>query len=265
VAETLRLAFAGICVEYRLGDPDLARMLRAEMGDFLSLLPPSLVLELEPLEEIAVAGYQPLRVNEDGEGLLIERHDQRCRIDLGRGCGEGVMAGNTYAFGTFLRGLYSRLLLDHQGLILHASAVQRRGRAHAFTGRTGSGKTTIALLSPENLLLTDELVILRRSATGSVLACGTPFVGESLGRGISREEPLTRLFHLVQAERNHLRPLPEQQALRQAMGQVMFFQRSPAAIDRLLGVCQDLLASLDNYELEFLPHPSVWEMIDGLD
>lgn len=264
MAETIQLEIAGICVEYRLGSEKLARDIRHEMGEFLSGEPAELSLDLSPLQEHRSPGWLPLSLTEEGNEFRVDRHDMSCRIDLssGRGCGE--MAENTFAFGTFLRGLYSRLLLDRQGFILHASAVIRNGQAYAFTGPSGSGKTTIALLAEENRLITDELLILRRSAGGEVQVCGTPFIGDSVQTGLNIRQPLRRLFYLHQALENRIEPMKLKRAITLAMGQVMFFDRSPQQMTRLLDLLGQLLAGLEPCELHFLPEPTVWDLIDRL-
>jgi hypothetical protein len=265
VAETVQLEIAGICVEYLLGSGKLAREVRHEMGEFLSRKHPVLTLDLTPLQEHRATSWLPLTLTEEGNEFRVERHDISCRIDISGGTGSGVMAENMYAFGTFLRGLYSRLLLDRQGIILHASAVIRNGQAYAFTGPSGSGKTTIALISPENRLITDELLILRRGPDGEVLVCGTPFIGDSVQTGFNHQQPLRRLFFLVQARENRVEPIHLKSAMTTAMGQVMFFDRSPERITRLLEVVNELLAGLELSELHFLPDPTVWDLIDRLD
>jgi hypothetical protein len=263
MAESLTLEIAGICIEYRLGSHRLAEMIRHEMGAFLSTEPAELSLELAHLEGHRSESWQPLSLSEQGTEFRVDRHDMTCLIDPSSGRGGGEITDNTFAFGTFLRGIYSRLLLDRQGVILHASALIRNGRAHAFTGPSESGKTTIALLSPENQLITDELMILRRSARGGeVLACGTPFIGDSLLTGLNLQQPLRRLFYLVQAPENRIEPLDLKEAVTRAMGQVMFFDRTPAQMMRVLELFGDLLSGLETCELHFLPDPAVWDLID---
>jgi len=97
-----------------------------------------------------------------------------------------------------------------------------------------------------------------------VLVCGTPFIGDSLQSGLNVQQPLRRLFYLVQAPENRVEPLDLRQAVTRAMGQVMFFDRTPAQMMRLLDLLNDLLADLETCELHFLPDPTVWDLIDRL-
>src|SRR5437773_8348802 len=63
-------------------------------------------------------------------------------------------------------------------LSLHdALPIFRDGKAYIFTGRSGAGKSTVASLSPEGSVLTDEISLLRREH-GMWRAYGTPFWGE---------------------------------------------------------------------------------------
>jgi len=263
--DNLKLESAGSCIEYSIEDPELAAFIGAEMGEFLSDRSPVLAITITPMGPIEGKVYKPLRIFDQGTAVHIERHDQTCRIDLGGGSGTALMASSTFAFGTFLRGLYSRLLLDYHGFILHASAMIRKGQAYVCTGPSGTGKTTISLLSPDNFLLTDELVILRQTEEGQVLACGTPFIGDSLVTGFNKQVPLHRLFHLVKARENGIKPLSLNSAVNRILGQVMFFDRSPKNMTQLLHVLNDLLGGLKSYELRFFPDPSIWELIDQMD
>jgi hypothetical protein len=264
MAETVKLEIAGICVAYRFGGDELPRLVNHEMAAFRSSSPAQLTLDLAPRQRLESDQYRPLTLTEQGSEFRVERHDMDCRIDLATGRGSGGMAEDTFAFGTFLRALYSRLLLEHEGIVLHASAVIRDGRAHAFTGPSGIGKTTIALLSPKNELITDELLVLRRAAEGEVLVCGTPFIGDSLTSGLNVQLPLRRLHYLVQASENRIEPIPINRALTMAMGQVMFFNRSPELMARMLDLLGRLLGDLETSELHFLPDEQVWDLIDRL-
>jgi len=69
---------------------------------------------------------------------------------------------------SFLRILYSLALVETRGLVVHAASLVRDGRAYLFSGRSGSGKTTVARLSTDATLLSDELSIVRMTKGSAV-------------------------------------------------------------------------------------------------
>ncbi|HZN04941.1 MAG TPA: hypothetical protein VFD06_15255 [Candidatus Polarisedimenticolia bacterium] len=74
----------------------------------------------------------------------------------------------------FLRALTAGFILERGGLLLHGAAVVRRGRAYVFFGPSGSGKTTVTRLSPDDLVLSDDLTLIVRDE-GEFRAAGIPF------------------------------------------------------------------------------------------
>src|SRR5256885_3293464 len=99
--------------------------------------------------------------------------------------------------------LLSWALLPDVGFLLHAATVLRNGKAYVFFGRSGTGKSTVAALSPLGSVLTDEISLLKR-IDGQWHAFGTPFWGEFRAAGTNRSAPVadrksTRLnsSHLV--------------------------------------------------------------------
>jgi hypothetical protein len=103
-----------------------------------------------------------------------------------------------------LRAALSLALLDHDGVVVHAAGVARRGRGYVFAGPSGAGKTTVGRAlsaGPEELLLADELVALRLDGDGVVVA-GTPFWS-----GTAALAPLAGLYLLARGGAPGLRPL----------------------------------------------------------
>ena len=74
----------------------------------------------------------------------------------------------------FLRALTAGFILDRGGMLLHGAAVVRSGRAYVFFGPSGSGKTTVTRLSPDDLVLSDDLTLVVRDG-GTFRAAGIPF------------------------------------------------------------------------------------------
>lgn len=94
-----------------------------------------------------------------------------------------------------LRAALSLALLGRNGVVVHAAGVAREGRGYVFAGPSGAGKTTIGRAlstNPGEVLLADELVVLRVEGDG-VVAAATPF-----WTGTAAEAPLAGLFLLEQ-------------------------------------------------------------------
>jgi len=126
------------------------------------------------------------------------------------------------AIENFLRAVSAHWFLRRGGLLIHASGVVREGLAHLFFGPSGSGKTTVTQFSADDLILSDDLVLLRQSNSGFE-ACAVPF------RGLYREPPQTDrafpvagLYRLVKDRDDFLVDLPPSLGAAELMGSLPF-------------------------------------------
>jgi hypothetical protein len=178
---------------------------------------------------------------------------------LGR---ETRMSGvrNEYALDSLLRVLLSWKLLSYEGFLLHAATIARNGKAFVFPGRSGAGKSTMASLSPEGSVLTDEISLLRRE-NGVWRAYGTPFWGEFHAAGSNRSAPVAGIFRLLQASENALTPLSEREILRMLLPNVLFFSSEPSANQRLLNILGCAAEEVPCGSLSFRKNPAFWEVL----
>ncbi len=101
---------------------------------------------------------------------------------------------------------FTALFARHQGLLLHAAAIEVDGRAWVFAGPGGSGKSHWARRWQERgmAVLDEDRLVLRRLDDGQVWAFGTPWHAEP--RLCSpRGAPVGRLFSLRQADPDAVR------------------------------------------------------------
>lgn len=132
-------------------------------------------------------------------------------------------------------------LLAHGGMMLHAAAVEYRGRAVCFSAPPGVGKSTLAerwvrLFGAE--VLNDDKPALRR-VDGGWRAWGTPWSGKTdLSR--NRSAPLAAVCFLFRGEANALEPLTAARALPLLLSQTPF-RLERADMDRLLQTADRLL------------------------
>jgi len=163
----------------------------------------------------------------------------------------------------FLKNLYSALILLGDGLMLHAAGVVKDDRAYIFFAPSGGGKSTVAGLSSNYTILTDDLVAVRR-ANGSFHAYSTPFWGSKRdeGRGISSSFKIGGLFKLVKDNRVYLKRFPHSHAIAEilTMPQCYYDLKS---VEKLLNSFTSLIGAVPCYELHFLPDSTFWRCIDG--
>lgn len=167
---------------------------------------------------------------------------------------------NQYALDSLLRVLLSWKLLGHHGFLLHAATVVRNGKAYIFTGRSGAGKSTVASLSPEGSVLTDEISLIRRE-DGVWRAYGTPFWGEFRAAGSNTSAPVAGIFRLLQAAENQVGTLRPVAILRALLPNVLFFSAEAGATRQLLEILSRAALEIPGYNLAFRKNSTFWEVL----
>jgi hypothetical protein len=99
--------------------------------------------------------------------------------------------------------IFSKLLADRSGAIVHACGVEHRGRGLLLGGSSGAGKSTLASLFEGRdgaRILSDDRVAVR-ARDGRPDIAGTPWHGTA-GHALNRSAPLERILFLEHAEAN---------------------------------------------------------------
>ena len=119
-------------------------------------------------------GDDAIALRGPGAGGLVQRARTRARIGVHGGTNPVTLAPTVYSMLT----LTAALLLARSGAALvHAGAVaDQQGRAWLFAGDTHAGKTTtcVSLADAGWRFLTDDQVVLRMGAGGTILTEGWP-------------------------------------------------------------------------------------------
>jgi len=206
-------------------------------------------------EELSVQDDR-LMINSNEYSGYMDLRTMQGRVDI-------LPAWALAAFVNFLKNLYSALILFAEGLMLHAAAVVKDDVAYIFFAPSGGGKSTVAGLSDNYTVLTDELVAVRR-ANGSFNAYGTPFWGSKRNqrRGINSSFKIGGLFKLVKDNEVYLKRLPESLAAAEILTVPQCYY-DLESVAKLLNSCSDLSRAVPCYELHFLPDSSFWRCIDG--
>lgn len=117
---------------------------------------------------------------------------------------------------------FYKYLLDFGGMMLHASAVVKDGKAYLFSADCGTGKSTHTQLwrreFPDAFILNDDKPALRREDDGW-FAYGTPWSGKT-DQNVDARVPLGGIAILERAEENAIAPYRGLAATRDLLKQV---------------------------------------------
>lgn len=159
--------------------------------------------------------------------------------------------------GIFNRIGMENLLLQHHGMLLHASYIKYKETAILFTGPSGVGKSTQAALweahTGARIINGDRAAI--RKTTDGWTAWGSPYAGTS---GIYRNEsaPVGAVVVLGQAQENRLQPLNAAQALRSIYPEVSIHRWDRRFTTEATELLLDLLSHVPVFSLECQPNES---------
>ncbi len=162
----------------------------------------------------------------------------------------------------FLRVLTASFVLERGGFLLHASGVVRRGKAYVFFGPSGSGKTTVTHLSPEDVVLSDDLTLIVLNG-GRYEAAGIPFgLAHHRVPETCASFPVASLNRLVQSAEVRREPLPVARAVAEVAGSLPFVMQETAQAALAVDVVARALASLPAYRLHFRKDDALWGVVE---
>lgn len=145
---------------------------------------------------------------------------------------------------------------DHQTIKLHASVIELNGKALAFMGTSGTGKSTHSKLWHEFIpgctLLNDDEPLVRILEDGSIRVYGAPWSGSTpCYRSASAE--LVAFVHLYQHSENKLTKLNYLQALSSIYGSSAMLRSDMTHRNAVLNVVTDILQTVPVYRLDCRP------------
>jgi len=217
----------------------------------------------------------PRRLHGYSEGLEVvfrnalwhlRRGDFRAMWDMRRRQGWMQPTDVLHGLDAVLRIVHSLILAEEGGFLVHAASLIRNGKAWAFAGVSGTGKTTMARLAPlDTTLLSDEVTYIRRQTaadgTSGYLAYGNPFYGELRKSGVNTEAPLFQLCLLEQGKRHTLQAVERGEAVRALLRHVMCFSRDVALGNCLFDAVCAFVDQVPVTRLTFARDPGVWELM----
>ncbi|NJN66074.1 MAG: hypothetical protein HC884_04845 [Chloroflexaceae bacterium] len=150
------------------------------------------------------------------------------------------------------------------GVLFHGAGIVRHGRAYLFFGHSGSGKTTAARLSPDDLVLNDDLVVVMPH-NGAWMVHATPFTNPTqVGATGPAAAPLGAMLRLVKSQRVAIEPVGAGRMLAEVLASIPVLPSNPEYPGRLLEWGQQLLQQVPAYRLHFLRDASFWQVVEPL-
>lgn len=260
---TISLSVGGIHVKLACNDSDLAAGLTERYKDFQIDQDPIFSGVIELRSRQGPAAPPSLGMVFRDRILYFTDDDFRGYIDESSGHGQlkvqSSHPGDSVDY--FLRAIYALLAFRAGGLMFHAAGIVRDGRAYLFYGHSGSGKTTVARLSPGDLILNDDLVLLLPQ-DGAWQVHATPFWNPTQVRPTRQSAPLAGMYRLVQSKEVFLRRLGAAQALAEMVSNVPIIPEDKSRSSELLIRGAGLLETVPAYQLYFLPDDSFWNVIE---
>lgn len=153
---------------------------------------------------------------------------------------------------------FYKQLIDFDGMMLHASAVELDGMAYLFSGPCGRGKSTHTRLWQQVFgeraqVFNDDKPALRR-INDQWYAYGTPWCGKD-GINQNKKVPLAGICFLVQSDENLIRRLSTKESLGLIVSQTTSKLRDSEKLMKLLSATEKLIQEIPIYELKNRPEP----------
>jgi hypothetical protein len=249
----ITISIAGIPVHFSMNNATLAARIRKRYAGWIATGErPLIVFRCTTVKKYGSGRSSLPKVMESTlDRGHIKRSDFECCWNQGRGT--ITLRASVYSFDACLRVLLSALLPRQGGLLLHASAVgAAKGRGYVFAGRSGSGKTTIARLLDNALILNDELCVVLIDKKQGVSVNGTPFWGE-MRTGPAHPEPfrLAALYFLKKAPFTVRECLDSRETIRRLLGCICSFSKNTEETERILCVAERIVGLVPAYDLHF--------------
>lgn len=262
------LSVAGFGVAVACDDDALIAHLRQQYAPFVPTdnSPPLLVLSAS-----IDRTFQPVRLHAHETTYShttrrLETPGSEGMIDMNAGVARLRLAPQCPAIDIdyALRVVYALLAVRAGGLLFHGAGIVRCGQTFLFFGHSGSGKTTVSRLSPDDTILNDDLVLLL-PGEHTWMVHATPFWNPTqAGQPLPGSAPLGAMLRLVQARHVGVEPMSQGQALAEVLSCVPGLASDATSSLRLLAIGTRLLQAVPAWRLLFLPDASFWRVVEPL-
>ncbi len=158
--------------------------------------------------------------------------------------------------------LYSLILPEFEGVLLHACGIKIRNKVFIFMAPPEGGKSTMAKLALEKDLtvLNDDRIILRK-LKDRYFAFGNPWHGE-VGNTSPDSGEIKELFFLKKAKRNYIRKITRKDMFLNIVRNSFYLREDKENLKKVVEIASDLVDNIEGYILGFRPDVSVWRYLD---
>ena len=149
-------------------------------------------------------------------------------------------------------GLFHRLLLDHNGLMLHSSAVVVDGYAYLFSADSGIGKTThtslwLEVFGDKAFIINDDKPVIRK-IDGQWYVYGTPWCGKH-NTNTNAKAKLGAIVFLERSEKNWIEPENVKDAIPKFFKQTTRKLTLEEYMDKALSNMEEVLSETPLYKM----------------
>ncbi len=219
-----------------------------------------IIAELEIMEEPLPHEFVIPQAVKDKDSLKFIRYDMDGYYNSAEKHLKLKVLNNIYSFDTALRVLFSYLLVENGGFLIHSSSIAIDNKGILFIGVSGSGKTTIAHLDKKATVFSDEISSIARK-NGRFHLYGNTFFSDLGELGSDTHAELSQVFFLNKAPYNRIGPIDKSLAISGIIRNIMTFQKDPATSKKVLDNAASLLKQTPVHNIYFLPEPGIFQTI----
>jgi|GEM_PF-1677946 len=268
----LSFQIAGIPFSVLSDSPQHDGWLSAAYRQFHTSEKPGLNLAIRTRPRRSFDSLAPERIRWNGSRWTLESKLFRI-TEAPESRGYRAETASSTGIGDLMRTWFSYVLLSQGGVLLHATAVVRSGKALVFAGPSGSGKTTLARLAGRQPVLSDESVVITRSphtrrGKAVFYAHGTPFFGELMDAAVNKSAPIGEVF-LIRPPNSgsnddsfRLTAVSPSRSMAELLSQTFLRVLSRNSLEILLSFLGEFTEGVRIRRLEFAPTPQIWKFID---
>ena len=278
--ESVSFDLSGISVTVEGLDAPLAREISARFGAYLIRgAAPREALRIrahadaidyyvQPDTGETAEGYYRLGIVHEAGLIRLVAYGMAAWLDLSapRGAiafGTGAFDPRERAFENLVRVAVAWMAVRRGGFLIHGASIARGGRGYVFFGKSASGKSTLASLSPEGRVISDDLSLVLRGPAGPVVA-GTPFRGSyRLGDPVVGTYPLAAMYRIVKDGRTFVEKPSPLFAFAEYVANLPFVNDALHEYNDLMDQIENAVRDIPIRVLHFTKAPDFWPVIDA--